>query len=206
MFDLFLGGRDNKSNTNHFPLARTGVGQLQGSLKSPCLVKLTTWSSHGAHGHRLCHLRPSQWSARAQHEWTLMRRPAGWQECRWVKGVYTVRTFSPFSSQPTGPFWKNPPWDPLSKAVPFPSLCLIHGLYHYLKLPFSYSVYLFIEYHTQNCYTTMRTLAPFFPHRVLRCVTVPAGHRHSTSIGCINKEFRQTLEVLWIRFQTRPPQ
>lgn len=31
--------------------------------------------------------------------------------------------------------------------------------------------YLFIEYHTQNCYMKIRTLALFFPHHVLGCVT-----------------------------------
>lgn len=119
-FDLFLGGRDNKSNTNHFPLARTGVGQLQGSLKSPCLVKLTTWSSHRAHGHRLCHLRPSQWSARAQHEWTLMRRPAGWQECLvGERGLYSQNLLT-IQLSAYRPILKEPTLGPSLQSSPFP--------------------------------------------------------------------------------------
>ena len=125
----------------------------------------------------------------------------------WVKGVYTVRTFSPFSTQPTGPFWKNPPWDPLSKAVPFPSLCLIHGLYHDLKLSFSYSGLLVYWVPYPKLLHDDENLGPFLPASCSQvCNTVPDGHRHSTFIGCINKEFRQTLEILCIQFQTRPPQ
>ena len=58
---------------------------------------------------------------------------------------------------------------------PKQSLSPVSALYMVSTMTWNYLfhivVYLFIEYHTQNCYTTMRTLAPFFPHHVLGCVT-----------------------------------
>lgn len=135
-------------------------------------MKLTTWNSHGAHGHCPCHPRPSQWSTRAQHGWILRRWPAGWQEClAGERGLYSQIQLSPFSSQPTGPFWKNPPWDPLSKAAPFPSLCLVQGLHHDLKLSFSYSGWLVYWVPYPKLLHDNENLGPFFLHHVLRCVT-----------------------------------